>query len=279
MEMRSHPRVVDDLDKTGIDLMRPDRGDAQALDGRLVQDPLQHISQAKGPVADRPLVRPDVRSGQDDFPVALFDRLPDLPDDLIRRDITRGPSCSGDDAVGAMRPAALLDLDHPPGPRLPLRDVAHVQVKRLVDPANPDQDVIDDRQLIDRTGDEVDLGHFLEIFRRHGRVTANGRDQRRRVLPARAAKHLAGSPVGEMRDGAGIDDIDVGIVTEFDFDHAGLAKSSTNVLFIALIQLATKGADCETRSAAERLGLLRRQRGGVHRSLHKARINQWAQYT
>ena len=103
-----------------VDVLGLDGAQAEALDGRLGEDPPDEagererracVGAARPPLRPAAVVGADVDPGQDDLPVAGGDRPAHVGEDDLRRERALGAAGRRDDAVRAVERAAVLDLD------------------------------------------------------------------------------------------------------------------------------------------------------------------------
>ena len=65
------------------------------------------------------------------------------------------------------------------------------------------------------------------------------------MTPSGLADQLARTAVAQVRDCAGVDDIDIGDLIEIALCKASIAHLLTNGFTIGLVYLAAEGGDCE----------------------------------
>ena len=154
----------------------------------------------------------------------------------------------GDDAVGAEVAAAVLHLEHGPGPPgqpsggeqlkvVALQGVIHRhrRLRRtpdapLLQPVQKGQPVTGPgHQIHPQGGDGVGLGLGVAAADRHHRL---------RVVPAGAADHVAALFVADGGDRTGVDDVYVGLALKGDQGVAPLGEDGLHGLGLVLVDLA-----------------------------------------
>ena len=191
--------------------------------------------------------------GEHQLPVTLTGKAFRFTDRVRQRQGTDGPAGVGDDAVGAEIDAAILHLEHGPGPSL-----QSTGAQALIGPpaqgvVHPDQRLCQPRpgQVLQR----VQKGHALagahdqvhlqraDGLRRGLSVAAAHRHHRAGRALAGLADGLAGFLIAHRRNGAGVDDIGVGLPREGDQRVAPALQFGLQRLGLVLVDLAAQGID------------------------------------
>ena len=191
----------------------------------------------------------DLDAGEDDLPVALLPQPAGLLHSGLYGQGTHRPPSVGDDAVGAEVDAAVLHLQHGPGP-LPEapggQDLELTAAEGLVqlDHRLP----LPDRRLqqvqkphpVPGAGDQVhvQLLHILGLCL--GVAAAHRHHRVRGQLPG-PADHLPGFLVADGGDGAGVDDVGVRRALEGDQVVAPAEELPLHGLALVLVHLAPQG--------------------------------------
>lgn len=216
-------------------------------------DPLDRageLDRVDQPQAEVLSVAGEVDAHEHRLPVARLREPLELGAQLVRLFGADRPARGGDDAVGAVALAPVLDLDERAGAFGKLLGAHRLEglpplVRADVDnPLPGDAGPLHERGEpfpAARAGDDVRLGQTVGGVGEGLGVAAGQRDDRVRVLRLQMAQHPAGLLVARRGDGAGVDHIDVGrLRMGDDLIASGGKKLLENLRFI-LVHFAAKG--------------------------------------
>ena len=239
---------ADQREELRRELDRLERAEAQALESR-------HREHLAAGICQRDVawqvaaVGAEVDARQHDFLESHGDELLRLAAHVLRQARLDGAARVRDDAVRAEILAAVFDLEE--GARA-LRAVVERDVLeglRLHDVRNRALDavflhglldVIDDVSALLRAEHDAHALDGADLVRRDLRVAAADGHDGLRVLAMRAADDLAALAVAEARDGASIDDVDIGARLERHDLIAALLEETLHGLRLKLVDLTAK---------------------------------------
>ena len=196
--------------------------------------------------------------------------------DFIHRAGANRPAHAGDDAVGAVVVAALLNFERRAGVFLLRGDGQRLEGGRgvqLVDGVDgcvlPQRlfQQFDDFAAVLCADDEARAG-FKQILRLALRQTARQNQRAVRMFAAQAARQLQGFLVARAGHGAGVDDVNIRVRVERDDFIAGGAEFLQHRLCVVLVDLAPKGVEGSSFhgfTPIHRIGRTRRLRRKVLR--------------
>ena len=130
--------------------------------------------------------------------------------------------------------APLLNLDHRARPPSAGR-------RRGVRLLNTED--VEEAHLAAVVDDQIDFGHGFELLGRAVRVTPRRDDLRAGVAPLGPPQHLARLAVGDVGDGAAIEDEDVGAVGGRHDVVAGAGEGQRQGFGLGLVELAAQVGD------------------------------------
>jgi hypothetical protein len=101
------------------------------------------------------------------------------------------------------------------------------------------------RFLFSVAKDEIDLSHTSQFFGLRLGVTTGHDDRRIGRQAPRPPDRVPAAGVALSGDGAGVDDIEAGLLVESATGPVPYEERFTNVLGFELVEFATEGHDCE----------------------------------
>ena len=271
VQVRQRPRRAVDprREQLVVDVLGLDGAEAEALDGRLGQDPPDEagererragVGAARTPLRPAAVVGADVDPGQDDLAMTGGDRAAHVGKHGLRRERALGAAGRRDDAVRAVERAAVLDLDERARP-LDRRAIVR-------DPVDRRSDHVHARERGERPGhrrvavgreQRLELGEErgLRVVADQPRPVVDPRERLRPDLDGAAGDDdrgiAVGAPgpphgrarllVGDRGHRAGVDEDEVRAAVRVDERHAGLAEEPRRALHLRLVDLAAEVDD------------------------------------
>jgi len=237
------PRVRKGLEEIGVEVPRLEGGQPQSLDIGFGEDPFDQMLQTVS-IAEVVAVRPEVDTAQHDLPVTESLELMDLAQHRAVRYASARTAGNGDDAIGAVIVAAVLDLEEGARPGRVARLEKHLRVgvgARWVE-QSPRFGKLEQTFLVGVANHQIhaDLPDFT---RGDLGITTRDDDLGLRVATTKMTDELARLLGSDGGHGAGVEDAQIGRFSRAHDPMAGGCQTTRHGIDLADVQPAPNGLE------------------------------------